>query len=123
MPKITPKQQAYQKRYQNTPRGKQVAQEYRQNNRLMYALATAQCRARHGGYAPVDKASLYPSPEDKKCELCRAERPLCIDHDHKTGAFRGWLCSSCNRALGTFGDSVEGLNKAIAYLHRRTVNS
>ena len=39
-----------------------------------------------------------------------------IDHCHHTGAIRGILCSGCNQSLGKFGDSVEGLERAIAYL-------
>ena len=56
------------------------------------------------------------------CELCGQTRTharaLCADHDHETGAFRGWLCTGCNVALGRFGDNVEGLRRAIDYLHR-----
>ena len=39
-----------------------------------------------------------------------------IDHDHDTKEFRGWLCSKCNTALGIFGDTITGLEKAIKYL-------
>jgi hypothetical protein len=31
--------------------------------------------------------------------------------------FRGWLCQRCNLALGQFGDSVQGLQKALSYLY------
>jgi hypothetical protein len=96
---------------------------YRRANRTLYALSTAQWRAKRDGYAPVDKATLLPRPLDGCCELCHNPRSLCIDHDHNTGCFRGWLCQPCNRSLGTFGDSVEGLKRAIDYLQRRTVNS
>lgn len=39
-----------------------------------------------------------------------------VDHDHVTGSFRGILCKPCNTALGTFGDSIEGLQRAVRYL-------
>lgn len=32
---------------------------------------------------------------------------LCLDHDHETGCFRGWLCSGCNVALGYLQNSAE----------------
>jgi len=40
----------------------------------------------------------------------------CLDHDHKTGQFRGWLCHDCNKALGFFKDNVELLKSAIEYI-------
>jgi hypothetical protein len=59
-------------------------------------------------------------PEPPYCEICgRAPhegKSLCIDHCHKTGKFRGWLCHACNLALGNLGDSVENLQSAIKYL-------
>jgi hypothetical protein len=41
---------------------------------------------------------------------------LVFDHDHKTGAFRGLICQTCNRGLGLFGDNIESVEKAVAYL-------
>tara|TARA_R100001443_G_C3362132_1_gene179252 strand:+ start:3820 stop:4260 length:441 start_codon:yes stop_codon:yes gene_type:complete len=41
-----------------------------------------------------------------------------LDHCHDTSTFRGWLCHSCNRALGGFSDSVDILKKAIIYLEK-----
>ncbi|MBG88427.1 MAG: hypothetical protein CMO80_16210, partial [Verrucomicrobiales bacterium] len=32
--------------------------------------------------------------------------------------FRGWLCHKCNRGIGAFSDSVEGLQRAINYLRK-----
>jgi DNA repair exonuclease SbcCD ATPase subunit len=42
-----------------------------------------------------------------------------IDHDHSTQAIRGILCRDCNHALGNVRDSVERLQKLIAYLVSR----
>lgn len=71
---------------------------------------------------------LFANPH---CHICgktdNGGRSFHIDHDHaccdrgSTGGscgkcVRGLLCSACNHALGFFGDNVEVLEKAIAYL-------
>ena len=55
------------------------------------------------------------------CAFCgRKEEPdsrrLAIDHCHATGIVRGILCNKCNNGLGSFGDNIEGMKKAIKYL-------
>jgi len=56
------------------------------------------------------------------CKICHLpnrdarKRRLNIDHDHVTGEFRGLLCSTCNSALGHFGDNIALMEAAIAYL-------
>lgn len=61
-------------------------------------------------------------PEPPACECCGRQksrnRALNQDHDHATGAFRGWLCTRCNIGLGTLGDTLEGLQRARDYLHQ-----
>lgn len=54
------------------------------------------------------------------CQICGAtpkSRGLQWDHDHKTGAFRGWLCHRCNRALPTWVTPA-WLRQAADYLER-----
>ncbi len=41
-----------------------------------------------------------------------------IDHCHESETFRGWLCHTCNRALGGFKDNVDILDRAITYLKK-----
>ena len=62
-------------------------------------------------------------PEPGGCEICGADsgprfRHLALDHDHETGAFRGWLCNRCNVAIGALGDTLEALERVVAYLRR-----
>ena len=56
-----------------------------------------------------------------ECEICNKQVNLVYDHDHsKRGveAFRGVLCSECNRAIGMLGDTYNDLYKAMEYLKR-----
>lgn len=57
-----------------------------------------------------------------RCEICEKEfsnnRDRCVDHCHESGLVRGLICQKCNRALGYFGDSEEGIYKALKYLKR-----
>jgi hypothetical protein len=57
------------------------------------------------------------------CECCGKKQEdfkekFTLDHCHTTGAFRGWLCGSCNKGIGNLGDNKEGLLQAIAYLEK-----
>ena len=52
------------------------------------------------------------------CALCERTTNLHIDHDHKSGTVRGILCIKHNHAFGVFGDNVEGLVRALAYLEK-----
>ena len=59
---------------------------------------------------------------DERCEVCglRDDRSsqLVPDHCHNTGNFRGWLCPSCNLAIGGMKDDPDRLHSAAAYLNR-----
>lgn len=60
------------------------------------------------------------------CALCKKREIILyggmnthLDHDHKTGKFRGILCRVCNIGLGAFGDSSIRLEEAVSYLERK----
>ena len=63
-------------------------------------------------------------PKPDVCECC-GNKPLkwCLDHDHKTNKFRGWICDRCNTGLGKLGDNIEGLEKAKEYLLKAEKNN
>lgn len=54
------------------------------------------------------------------CQICSKEvgNAICLDHDHTTGAFRGFLCSGCNSVVGHCGENLEILKRVIEYLSR-----
>ena len=58
-------------------------------------------------------------PPSSHCDCCGVllTKP-CLDHDHNTLEFRGWLCYSCNTGIGKLGDTIEGLEKGLSYLKR-----
>jgi hypothetical protein len=61
-------------------------------------------------------------PKGQRCDLCGtsvpgANRDWCKDHDHDSGALRGWLCRGCNNGLGHLKDSPRVLAGALRYLH------
>lgn len=63
-------------------------------------------------------------PEPPVCELCKCPPKrgfLVVDHCHKTGKFRGWLCSGCNSGLGLLDDDLAGILKAAEYLNNHDV--
>ena len=82
-------------------------------------------------YAKKKKATTYGltveqydqliSEWDKKCAICRREviNPF-LDHCHKTGIIRGFLCLHCNSMIGFANDSCEILKRGIAYLKQHS---
>lgn len=54
-----------------------------------------------------------------QCAICKHEitvKEAYVDHDHKTGKFRGIICRGCNTGLSNFRDSAEILENAANYL-------
>jgi hypothetical protein len=63
--------------------------------------------------------------QDCKCAICKTHLPMSghlthLDHDHKTGKLRDFLCTNCNRGLGHFQDNEDILMAAIKYLQAHT---
>lgn len=54
---------------------------------------------------------------DGLCWVCRKVAGSCVDHCHRQGQVRGWLCEHCNKALGLLYDDTEVLARAVEYLN------
>ena len=57
-----------------------------------------------------------------RCAICREEfkESPRLDHDHATGAVRGFLCGKCNGGIGLLKDDAEIVRHAADYLEQYT---
>jgi Recombination endonuclease VII len=100
---------AYQRDWQRQPIIKARRKAYRIANR---DLVREQKRVQRAGVKPT-----RPCPEF--CEANCGRKARCLDHDHKTGLFRGWLCNQCNLGLGLAKDDAGILCGMVLYLFGR----
>ena len=58
-------------------------------------------------------------------ELSTNDPNVHLDHCHKTGKIRAFLCSNCNRGIGCFHDDISKMKQAILYIesHKDNVES
>lgn len=110
----------YREHRKNNP-GKALASKKAWDASHPEAVAAIMLRrkARNAGLDPVMVANHFDAHHGL-CDICGGppitNKALSIDHDHKTGTFRGLLCSPCNLGLGLFKDSPDRLTAAVAYL-------
>ena len=70
----------------------------------------------------LKKKHSKPDPKTFQCPICERKEfgwkmGATLDHDHKTGNFRGWICNKCNSALGFFEDNINYVQQALNYLN------
>lgn len=58
-----------------------------------------------------------------ECPICRKRlivgvSKIVLDHNHRDGSVRGWVCESCNTGIGRFDDDPEIIYQAIDWLRR-----
>ncbi len=121
----------WDKKYQNTHREelKEKARLYRYRNKnsdrsMKSLLCTSRKYAKKYGYiscnASIDELLKSYTGFCLSCGISESElsERLCMDHNHKTGDFRGWLCRSCNLALGLLKESPDRMSCLIEYIKR-----
>lgn len=53
------------------------------------------------------------------CDICRTHtKTMHVDHSHKSGRVRGYLCGSCNRGIGLLKDDPKILIAGANYLEK-----
>ena len=99
-----------------------ASKEWHENNRFKASLLDAKCVARRKGHAAcIVTEEEIEGAFDGSCKVCGAPeielgKKLCMDHNHDTGEFRGWLCSRCNKILGLAKDNEDVLFALTEYL-------
>lgn len=103
---------AYQKEYwQKTEAYDKHKERMRENKRANRAKVNS---AKYG----ITEEE-YLEGMKKPCDICSIKTAAVVDHCHKTGAVRGFLCSGCNTGIGLLGDTLDRVKLAIVYLEKQ----
>ncbi len=97
------------------------------NNRSVRRPSCGGCRKDLEGtnMSPKAKAEwLKKNPKNTpfECPICAKKTiagvtsKVVLDHNHRNGEIRGWVCDSCNTGIGRFKDDVELIKRAIEYV-------
>jgi hypothetical protein len=104
-------------------RAREVFRAYRQRNVEELRAKARAYQADRRAEAPLRKTLLQRKRAGRAkpavCDLChRKSGKICFDHCHATGRFRGWLCDTCNSALGFANDDPKLLRRMARYLEK-----
>lgn len=97
------------------------------NNRIVRRPSCINCRKIIDGInvSAKDKnrmQKIKPYKTFWECPICKKKTipgvtsKVVLDHNHKTGQPRAWICDSCNTGLGRFKDDISIIENAINYL-------
>ena len=64
------------------------------------------------------RGTLWRCPICRKWSIVGVTAKVVIDHDHREGRARGYICDSCNTGLGRFKNGEDFLQNAISYLRQ-----
>lgn len=105
--------------------------QYGKDYRILRRPVCKECYAKKIKINPKQKKDFektYPKPhlgEEFICPICSRkfkrlhQNDVVLDHSHKDGSVRGWICSSCNTSIGKFGDDPSILKKAIEWILKK----
>ena len=97
------------------------------NNRSVRRPSCKECRKNLEGVNMTSKTKLKwlkskPQNEPFECPICGKRTiagitsKVVLDHNHRNGKARGWICDSCNTGIGRFKDDAELLKRAIKFI-------
>lgn len=97
------------------------------NNRSVRRPSCADCRKHLEGInmsvkTKAEWAKTKPVNIPFECPICSKRTiagvtcKVVLDHNHKNGEARGWVCDSCNTGIGRFKDDVNLIKKAIKFI-------
>lgn len=97
------------------------------NNRPVRRPSCQECRKILEGTNTTPKEKLKwsktkPQNEPFECPICSKRTiagitsKVVLDHNHRTGKIRGWVCDSCNTGIGRFKDDIDLIKRAIKFL-------
>ena len=87
-----------------------------ENKRVTMRLRTI-VQGKYGRVVFPDAAQAQKHIAKGICQICRRKGKV-VDHCHRSGLYRGFLCRQCNAGLGFFRDDITLLRKAIVYLRK-----
>jgi hypothetical protein len=102
--------------------------QYGKNNRVLRRPVCRECYSKKVKINPQQKKDFekkHPRPnigEEFTCPICQEtfirehKNDVVLDHSHKDGSVRGWVCSSCNTSIGKFDDDPNMLQRAIKWI-------
>lgn len=101
---------------------KRYSETRRKKHRFAVILENSRGAAKKFGHKPCNATEEeLVTAFTGRCAMCKvleADCParLVMDHCHKSGNFRNFLCDRCNKILGFSGDNKEILLAAVRYL-------
>lgn len=99
--------------------------ENKQNPKVKEAKRNSYIKHKHG--LSIEEYLEKLERQAYKCRICCVALPPSgffthLDHNHKSGVIRDFLCTNCNRGLGHFQDNPNFLKAAMEYLISHTEN-
>ncbi len=94
-----------------------LSKRSRERNREKYRAISLAWYQRNKEQVAMRKAGVIVDHQrPSECSVCGRTGRIVLDHCHQLRRFRGWLCASCNSALGLAGESPQILRALASYV-------